>query len=467
MEGEAGREVREGVAGGRPVGGMALLRRVVDVRDGEVRAMLTSALFFFFLLCSYFVLRPMRDEVAAATGITKLPWLFTATLTVTVILNPMFSALVVRFPVRRFIPISYQFFVASMLVFYIVLRFLSAKEGSVVDVWTARAFFVWTTVFALFNTSIFWCLMADTFNSEQAKRMFGFIGVGGTLGSITGSATAALATRIGAITLLLVSAALLELAVFTVMRFPMRDGGATPMSGRRRPDRGGEGGADVIGGSVWAGFTHVLKSPYLLATCGFMLLFTIGATFLYFAQSDLVGRAYADRATRTAVLAQLELAVQTLTVLTQIFLTGRIIRWLGLAAALAVLPVLSIVGFAALGAFPVFAMVAVFTVLRRGGNFAVTNPAMEVLFTVVKREDKYKAKNVIETVVYRSGDQIGGWAYRGLAALGLTLVGISYVAIPLSVAFLGLGLWLGWRQAELAQGVAPADSPPVAVPATT
>ncbi len=399
--------------------------------------MLTSAVFFFFLLCSYFVLRPMRDEVAAATGITKLPWLFTATLTVTVILNPMFSALVVRFPVRRFIPISYQFFVASMLVFYVVLRFLSAKEGSVVDVWTARAFFVWTTVFALFNTSIFWCLMADTFNSEQAKRMFGFIGVGGTLGSITGSATAALATRIGAITLLLVSAALLELAVFTVMRFPMRDGGATPMSGRKRPDR--EPGADVIGGSVWAGFTHVLKSPYLLATCGFMLLFTIGATFLYFAQSDLVGRAYADRATRTAVLAQLELAVQTLTVLTQIFLTGRIIRWLGLAAALAVLPVLSIVGFAALGAFPVFAMVAVFTVLRRGGNFAVTNPAMEVLFTVVKREDKYKAKNVIETVVYRSGDQIGGWAYRGLAALGLTLVGISYVAIPLSVIFLGLG----------------------------
>ncbi|HEY2162931.1 MAG TPA: MFS transporter, partial [Gemmatimonadaceae bacterium] len=203
-----------------------------------------------------------------------------------------------------------------------------------------------------------------------------------------------------------------------------------------------------------------------LATCGFMLLFTIGATFLYFAQSDLVWRAYADRATRTAVLAQLELAVQTLTILTQIFLTGRIIRWLGLAAALAVLPVLSIVGFAALGAFPVFAMVAVFTVLRRGANFAVTNPAMEVLFTVVKREDKYKAKNVIETVVYRSGDQIGGWAYRGLAALGLSLVGISYVAIPLSVVFLGLGLWLGWRQAELARGVTPAESPAGAVPAT-
>jgi AAA family ATP:ADP antiporter len=222
----------------QPGGGFALLRRVVDVRDGEVRAMLTSAVFFFFLLCSYFVLRPMRDEVAAATGINKLKWLFTATLSVTILLNPMFAALVVKFPARRFIPIAYQFFVFSMLAFYAVLRFLSAKEGSSVDVWTSRTFFVWTTVFALFNTSIFWSLMADTFTSEQAKRMFGFIGVGGTLGSIAGSATAAaLASRIGAITLLVVSAGLLELAVLTVMRFPWRGGGATPMRGRERLGR--------------------------------------------------------------------------------------------------------------------------------------------------------------------------------------------------------------------------------------
>ncbi len=463
MEGETGHQVSdEATPAAAPNGVMRLLRRVVDVRDGEVRAMLTSAVFFFFLLSSYFVLRPMRDEVAAATGINKLKWLFTATLSVTLLLNPMFAALVVKFPVRRFIPIAYQFFVASMLVFYVVLRFISAKEGSSVDVWTSRTFFVWTTVFALFNTSIFWCLMADTFSSEQAKRMFGFIGVGGTLGSITGSAAAAaLATRIGAITLLIVSAALLELAVLTVMRFPWRGGGATPMTGRKRPD------TEVIGGSVWAGFTHMLKSPYLLGIGCFMLLITIGATFLYYAQSDLVGKAYADRATRTAVLAQLELAVQTLTLVTQIFLTGRIIRWLGLVMTLAALPVLSIIGYTALGAFPVFATVAVFTVLRRGGNFALTNPAMEVLFTVVKREDKYKAKNVIETVVYRTGDQIGSWSYGWLAALGLGLSGISYVAVPLSAVFLGLALWLGRRQAELARGVTTAEPATAAVPATT
>lgn len=456
MEGQAGDKMSAKAA---PA--LRMLRRVVDVREDEVRLMLTSAVFFFFLLSSYFVLRAMRDEVAAATGINNLKWLFAATLSATILLNPMFATLVVKFPVRRFIPIAYQFFVASMVLFFVVLRFISAREGSSVDVWTSRTLFVWTTVFALFNTSIFWCLMADTFTSEQAKRLFGFIGVGGTLGSITGSAAAALATRIGAVTLLLVSAGLLELAVLTVMRFPWRSGGSSPMSGRRRPD------TEIIGGTVWAGFTRVMRSPYLFAICCFMLLITIGGTFLYYGQTDLVGRAYADRASRTEVVAQLELAVQTLTLVVQIFFTGRIIRWLGLTLTLAAVPVLSIVGFTALGAFPVFAVVAVFTVLRRAGNFALTNPAMEALFTVVKREDKYKAKNVIETVVFRGGDQIAAWSYNGLGALGLGLSGVSYVAVPLSAIFLGLAFWLGRRQAVLAHGGATAETAGEPIAATT
>lgn len=422
-----------------------LLRRVVDVRRDEVRAMLTSFVFFFFLLGSYFVLRPIRDEVAAASGVSKLPWLFAGTLTVTLLFNPLFSALVVRFPVRRVIPISYQFFVANILLFYVMLRFVSSGEGSTVDVWMGRAFFVWITVFALFNTSIFWCLMADVFRSEQAKRMFGFIGVGGTLGSIVGSAaTAALAPRIGAVNLLLVSVVLLELAVFTVVRFPLQQQGANRSAAPTKRD------GDIIGGSMWAGFTHVVRSPYLLGICVFLILFTIGSTFLYFEQSDIVGHLYASKAARTAVLARLELVAQVLTVVTQIFFTGRIIRWLGLAAALALLPAMSIVGFGALGAMPGIAALAVFTVLRRAGNFAITNPAMEVLFTVVKREDKYKAKNIIETFVYRGGDQIGAWTYAGLVALGLGLAAISYVAIPLSAIWLALGLWLGRKQAILA-----------------
>ncbi|HVE34451.1 MAG TPA: MFS transporter [Gemmatimonadaceae bacterium] len=447
MEGEAGDEVTGDIDGEAKGPAVRLLRRVVDVRAGELRALLASFTLFFFLLSSYFVLRPMRDEVAASSGVNGLTWLFAATLAGTLVFNPMFSALVVRFPVRKFIPISYQFFVANMLIFYAVLRYMSAAEGSSVDVWAGRAFFIWTTVFALFNTSIFWCLMADTFRSDEAKRLFGFIGVGGTLGSIAGSAaTAALAQRVGTMNLLIVSAVLLEIGVLVVMRFPRRAVIAPDERVRSKRDQDRE----LIGGSVWAGFTHVVRSPYLLGICGFMVLFTVGSTFLYFAQSDLVGREFADKASRTAVLAKLELSVQTLTVITQIFFTGRIIRWLGLGLALALLPIISILGFGGLALVPAFGTIAVFTVLRRGGNFAITNPAMEVLFTVVRREDKYKAKNVIETFVYRGGDQIGAWAYKGLTGLGLGLVGISSVAVPLSMIWLGLGLWLGRRQAQLA-----------------
>lgn len=435
---------------------VGMLRRVVDVRPGEIRAMLASAVFFFFLLSSYFVMRPIRDAVAAASGVNEIPRLFLGTLAVTLICNPLFSWLVVRFPVRRVIPISYQFFVVSFLVFYAVLRFVSSGEGSTLDVWMGRTFFVWVTVFALFNTSIFWCLMADAFSSEQAKRLFGFIGVGGTLGSITGSAaTAVLAPTIGAVNVLLVSAVLLELAIITIVRFPPTVQHAGPS--KREDDRSSE----IIGGSVWSGFTHIMKSPYLLGICLFMFFYVFGSTILYFSQSELVGKLYADRTARTAVLAQMEFAAQVLTIVTQIFFTGRIIRWLGLAMALAVLPAVSVIGFGALGAMATFPALAVFTVLRRATNFAIMNPAMEVLFTVVRREDKYKAKNVIETFVYRGGDQLSGWAYAGLAAVGLSLAGISFIAVPLSALWLALGLWLGRKQAQLAAGVAAAHQPVV------
>lgn len=450
MENKAGSEVVVMESSEETTGGALhrALRRVVDVHPGEVRAMLTSFVFFFCLLSSYFVLRPMRDAVAAASGVNQLSWLFAATLGVTLLCNPLFSALVVRFPIRRVIPISYQFFVINMLVFYAVLRFFSSAEGSALDVLMGRIFFVWTTVFALFNTSIFWSLMADSFRSDQAKRMFGFIGVGGTLGSISGStATAGLATIIGPTNLLLVSAALLELAIVIITRFPLeiRAGGEPGVRGSK--DR------DVIGGSMWSGFSSVVRSPYLLGICAFLILYTVGSTFLYYQQSSMVGQYYADKAARTAILAKLELAAQVLTVVTQMFFTGRIIRWLGLAVSLALLPALSMLGFGALGALPAFQTLAVFVVLRRASNFALTNPAMEVLFTVVPREDKYKAKNIIETFVYRGGDQVGAWMYAGLTALGLTLAGISFVAVPLAGVWLGLALWLGRRQAALAEAL--------------
>jgi AAA family ATP:ADP antiporter len=326
-----------------------------------------------------------------------------------------------------------------------------------------RVFYVWTSVFNMFVISIFWSFMADAFTSDQAKRLFGFIGVGGTLGSIAGSAfTAQMAMQIGTVNLLLVSAVLIEIAVIVVTRFPQRVLASHLTRGQRSPGSPGKEEAP-IGGTVWAGFTRLIASPYLLGIAGFLMLYILGSTVLYAEQSDLVGRFFTTRASRTAVLAELEFAAQTLTIVTQVFLTGRIIRWIGLAATLAIVPVISVLGFGTLGLLPVFQTLAIFTVCRRAANFSLMNPAMETLFTVVSREDKYKAKSFIETFVYRFSDQLTVWTYAGLAALGLGLSGIAFAVTPVAALSLGLAVWLGRRQHERANA-RPADADMTVMP---
>ncbi|MEA3246476.1 MAG: MFS transporter, partial [Gemmatimonadota bacterium] len=436
-----------------------VLRRAVDVRPSELTALVGSFVYFYFALASWFVLRPMRDTVAASIGSTELSVLWIGTLGTMLVANAVFSAVVVRLPPRKFIPYAYHTIALSLVVFYFAFRTYGAAEGSVSDLRMEKAFYVWTSVFNLFVTSLFWCFMADVFRSDQAKRLFGFIGVGGTLGSITGSAaTAALARALGPANLLLVSVVLLEIAVLAVMRFPRIEArGAAGTAGAVGAD--GAAGAPIavpgpateaLGGRAIDGFTNVVRSPYLTGIAVFLALFTFGSTFLYFEQSAIVGAVYPDRASRTEVLAQIELAVQVLTVVTQIFFTGRIIRWFGLVTGLAFLPALSIVGFGAIGAMPTFAAVAAFVVLRRAGNFALTNPSMEVLFTVVPREDKYKAKAFIETFVYRGGDQLGAWVFAGLIATGISHGAVAWLAVPISAGWLVLSVWLARRQAALA-----------------
>lgn len=436
-----------------------LLDLFVDVKANEIAAMWTSFVFFFFVLSSYFILRPIRDAVAVSTGVSRLPWLFAGTLTTMLVANPLFSSLVVRLPVRRFIPLTYQFFAANLVVFFLVMR-TTASAQSLGPHWVQIVFYIWTSVYNLFITSVFWCLMADVFRSDQAKRLFGFIGVGGTLGSITGSfVTAILAQRIGTVNLLLVSVALLEIASLVVARFPVTtfrsaSDVVSPNAEEEKP----------IGGSVWAGLLSSIRSPYLLGIAGFQILYTIGSTLLYFELTDIVGRYFSGAAERTAVLARIEIAVQTLTIITQIFLTGRVIRWLGLAATLALLPALTLIGFSALGFAPILATVVAFTVLRRGTNFGITNPAVEVLFTVVPREDKYKAKSFIETFVYRAGDQIGAWTFKLFLVLSLGASGAAFGAVPFAAVWLALGIWLGRRQGQLA-AVEKAGNPRIGAPA--
>jgi AAA family ATP:ADP antiporter len=431
-----------------PVGGgalQALLRRAVDVKPHEVGAVLMSFVFFFFALSSWFVLRPMRDTVAASIGSTALSTLWIGTLTTMLLANALFSAVVVKLPPRKIIPYAYHAIVATLIVFYFAFLRFGAVEGSASDLLLGKAFYIWTSVFNLFVTSLFWCFMADAFRSDQAKRLFGFIGVGGTLGSIAGSyATASLARSLGSANLLLVSCVLLEVAVLTVMRFPRMAGGTEGTAPASE--------STALGGSPWAGFRNVMQDRYLLAIAVFLALFTVGSTFVYFQQSEIVRLAFADRTSRTEVLAKIEVAVQVSTVLAQIFLTGRIIKWFGLVAALAFLPVVSMIGFAGLATVPTFTAVALFVIVRRAGNFAFTNPSMEALFTVVAREDKYKAKNFIETFVYRIGDQAGAWIFAGLVAIGIGHPTIAWIAVPISGIWLILAVWLARRHEALARG---------------
>ena len=421
-----------------------LVARLTGARPEETGIVLLSAAYFFCILSAYYVIRPIREEMGVAGGVENLPWLFTATLVAMLLVHPVFSAIVSRCPRKRFVTLTYRFFILNLFVYYLLLTGLS--DGTAL-LWVGRSFFVWISVFNLFVVSVFWSFMTDIYRERQSRRLFGLIGVGGTLGGIVGSSiTAFLVGELSPATLLWFSILLLECGVRCVKGLDRR-------VGRLRADgRAGAQGADeagaaaeaepetddrVIGGTALEGIQRVLASPYLLGICAFMLLFTVGSTFLYNIQAEIMSRTFSDPAQRTSAFARIDLAVNTLTLFTQLFLTGRIMKWLGVGFTLALLPLLSMAGFLALGAAPVFAVFVVFQVLRRAGNFAVAVPTREVLYTVLPRRDKYKAKNFNDTFVYRAGDQAGAWSFAGLGALGLGTAALAWTM----VRWRGCGWW--------------------------
>lgn len=413
-----------------------------EIRPHERRALAWSLLYVFAVLSAYYVLRPVRDEMGVHAGVENLPWLFTGTLLGMIALNPLFALLVRRLTRVRFISVAYRFFAANLLLFALLLAAATPEQS----VWLGRAFFIWLSVFNLFVVSVFWALMVDLFDAEQGKRLFGFLAAGATLGAIAGSSlTAALVRELGATTLFAVSIVLLEVAVFAVRRLSQIAGKLHERPAQEAAEE------SPIGGSVLAGISHTLRSPYLLNVCLFMLLFTVLSTFLYFQQATIARDYFADRVSRTAFFARVDLAVNVLTLVVQLLLTARIMKKLGVAVTLGILPILSVLGFAALAAAPVIAVLVAFQVLRRAANFALARPARELLYTVLSREDKYKAKTFIDTVVYRAGDQLGSWSYLLLSTLGLGIAGVALVAVPLSALWLANSLWLGRRQARLVE----------------
>jgi AAA family ATP:ADP antiporter len=407
------------------------------LRPEEGPALAWSFAYFFCLLCGYYILRPLRDEMGIQGGVQALPWVFSATLLAMLAAVPLFGWASARLPRRRLLPAVYGFFLLNLLGFFAALRGGAAPE------WTARAFFVWVSVYNLFVVSVFWSFMVDLWDRGQAKRLFALIAAGGSAGALAGPAlTAALARPLGTVNLLLVSAAFLALAtlcIFRLLDWSAARGGTRPRAG------------EALGGGTWGGLREIAGSPYLLGIAGYMLLYTVLSTFLYFQQARLVADAGMTSEARTGLFASMDLAVNLLALAGQTLVTARLIRRAGVAVALAVVPALTAAGFGVLALVPVLAVAVVFQVLRRAADFAVARPARELLYTVVDREAKYKAKNFIDTVVYRSGDAAGGWAFAGLGALGLALAGIAWVAVPVALLWLGLSVALGRRQAAVAR----------------
>jgi AAA family ATP:ADP antiporter len=417
-----------------------LLNRVIEVRPEEVSALGWSWLYIFAVLSSYYIMRPIRDQMGVAGGVSNLQWLFMGTLGVMLLLNIPFWYLVKKLPRTRFIPIAYRFFAANILLFAVILHWVDAQE----IIWVGRAFFIWISVFNLFVVSVFWALIVDIFGSKDGKRLFGFIAAGATIGAIVGSGlTASLARHVPTTFLLIGAAAFLEIAVFSV-------GQLSRQSARLHTRPVIEAGENPVGGNVLAGLTHPFKSAYLLNVSGFLLLFAITSTFLYFQQASIVSISFHDRGAQTAFFASVDLAVNVLTLLVQLFLTGKIVRLLGVGPTLAFLPALTIVGFGALAAVPTLAALVTFQVLRRSSDYAIARPTREVLYTVVPREDRYKAKSFIDTVVYRAGDQVGAWCFTLLSWVGAGATGIAVAAGVLSAFWLANGLWLGRRQDAMA-----------------
>ena len=390
----------------------ALLIRVLRLAPNELPALAWAFAYFFLLLCAYYLLRPVRDSLAVGLGTQPLQWLFTATFFTMLALVPVFGWLCSRYPRGKVLPAVYAFFAANLVLF-------SFHADPYV-------FFVWLSVFNLFVVSVFWSFMSDLFDSAQAARLYGTIAAGGSCGAIAGPLVAASIPQ--TTFLLLAAAALLGAAIVCVVMLN-RWAAAHP--------RAGEPPAQApIGGSVLEGARAAFTSPYLLAICGYLLCYTALSTALYFQQVTIVRDAVPDPAERTRLFASVDFTVNGLTLAVQLLAFSRLAPFLGPAGMLAVVPLISLAGFLWLGAAPTLAALIAFGITRRVGEFAVSKPAREALFTIVPREQRYKAKNFIDTVVYRGGDMLAGWIFAGVSA---------FLAAAVSIGWTALAVYLGAR----------------------
>lgn len=450
------------------------IARTIGARPSELPPAILCGSFFFLILFSYYIMRPIREAAGIEGGIEKLPHLIIATMLAMLLVNPLFAVFVASTRRNRFVPGTFLIFALSTLVF--AALFAGASNSDSLRI--ARVFYVWLSVLNLFAVSVFWAVMVDVWGQGQGRRLFGFLGVGGTLGAIAGAATTnQLVDDLSRSQLLLLAAGglcLASLCARTVLAQAGVSNNARPPARNRAMHAGDEPGKRTLGGA-WL----LVRSPYLLGVSLYVLFFTVLSTYLYFVQATIVDAQFANPKDQTQFFALLDLATQGVTLVVQLFLTGRLIRWLGVGWALAALPLLTLVGFvvlhvligsgdkAALASAPVLWTFFAFQVLRRGLNYAVAKPTRELLYTVTSQQEKYGAKPIIDTFVYRSGDAIGAIGFPAMRAgfnipFAVQAMSVSAIALwmaPLATLWLVVGLALGVAHKRRVEHAPPPTNP--------
>jgi ATP:ADP antiporter, AAA family len=431
-------------------GKTGFLTGVLGVRRDEFTAVAWSFAYFFCILSAYYMLRPVRDQMAIDSGVSTIPWLFTGTFTVMIVVAPVFGWIASRFPRKQFLPWVYYFFAANILIFY--AAFSVAEEQLLDQVWISRAFFVWLSVFNLFVVTVFWSFMADIYSKEQSRRLFGVISAGGSTGAILGPiVTGALVVPIGFKNLLPLSALLLLVGVFCIYRL---------RNWVRQQDDGN--GSDTIesgkaiGGSALEGMRLVFAKPYFSMIAIALMLANFVGVYAYTYMAELVSLTFDNADRQVQVFAWIDAAINAFSFVGQLLLVKHSVRRLGIGPTLALLPVVSAIGFVLLAINPVFAVMAALQVLRRSLTFGFSKPTSDMLYSVVTAEEKYKVKNFIETAIYRSGDVVAAWSVRLLSGIGMT--GLAIVCIPVALVWAALSLRIGREYRRLDEAGKPAES---------
>ena len=419
------------------------LIRVSKIEASEAKAVFSSFLFVVVLMSAYYILRPVRDAMASDWSDAEVSWLWTLNFFISTAVVAVYGIAVSRFRFRLLVPGMYAIFALTFVVFYLLAS--NSVDRTLID----KSFYVWVSVFSLFHISVFWSFMSDLFSKEQAGRLFSIIAAGASVGGLLGpSIPSFFSASLGTDNLMLIASLMLLIPIpiiFYLQSLKTSELGNQELEIKNPPGS--------IGGNPFAGFKMFFSNPYLLAIGLFIFLYTGISSFVYFELKNLLSEL--SRPERTAVWAQMDLAVNTLSIATGLFATSRIVTRFGMPTTIALVPVMICIGLLVLAVSPFLGAVVVLQVIRRAGNYAVTRPAREMLFTRVDRETRFKAKPVIDIVAYRGGDMLMAWLFTGLTqGLGLGLAAVAVVGAGIAALWSLVGIYLGrWFEQDETESV--------------